>query len=172
MARKFTFKKTFELSTNTNNNNKKENDEEDFNKQKTRPALLCSLDKAHDDVYQPKSKKHPPIDIFKYQPGSVVPQPQYKKPIFNVNNNNNNNNNSPLFKDIKTIVDSPLISSSLSASANKPKGQSTLQNYFCSKQSATKTSSSSSSPSVSVNNNTNNNKSPYKPTATVVPQKQ
>ena len=171
MARKFTFKKTFELSTNTNNNKKEENDEEDFNKQKTRPALLCSLDKAHDDVYQPKTKKHPPIDIFKYQPGSVVPQPQYKKPIFTVNtnnnNNNNNNNNSPLFKDTKTIVNS----SSLSTSANKTKGQATLQNYFCSKQSATK-AASSSSPSFSISINNNINKSPYKPTATVVPQKQ
>jgi hypothetical protein len=171
MARKFTFKKTFELSTNTNNNKKEENDEEDFNKQKTRPALLCSLDKAHDDVYQPKTKKHPPIDIFKYQPGSVVPQPQYKKPIFTVNTNNTNNNNSPLFKDTKTIVNS----STLSTSANKPKGQATLQNYFCPKQSATKAESSSPSHSISINNNnTNNNinKSPYKPTATVVPQKQ
>ena len=115
MARKFTFKKTFELSTNSNNN-KKEDDEDDVNsKQKARPALLCSLDKAQDDVYLPKTKKNRHIDIFNYASSSNnVSQPQYKKPTFTVNNNNSNKYNSPLFKDNKPIDNTESSSSSIS----------------------------------------------------------
>ena len=154
MARKFTFKKTIDLSSNKN---------EDQNT----PALISSLTTAHNEVIIP-TKKQPPPNIFQQQSisSSSTTCLPFKKQLPNTTNLNNVNNSSN-----KTI--SPTIVDKLSSkennlssltppsnTLNKPGKQVTLNRFFELKQ---------QSPVDLLLNNQNSGK---KPTATVVPQKQ